>query len=40
MWTFPTEQQNDFMVRAGRHLARLLSHDLKRLSHVLGLIRP
>jgi HEAT repeat protein len=27
-------------VRCGRALARQLSHDLKRLEHVLALIRP
>ncbi|MAS37116.1 MAG: hypothetical protein CL610_24160 [Anaerolineaceae bacterium] len=41
MWTFPDDQQRyDFMVRSGRHISRLLSADLKRLSHVLALIRP
>ena len=30
----------NFMVRCGRHLARLMGNDLKRLSHVLTLIRP
>ncbi|MBZ0304269.1 MAG: hypothetical protein K8J31_31325 [Anaerolineae bacterium] len=40
MWTFPEEQRQDFMVRAGRHISRLLSGDLKRLSHVLALMRP
>ncbi len=40
MWTFPDDQRYDFMVRAGRHISRLLSNDLKRLSHVLALIRP
>lgn len=29
-----------FIVESGRHLARLLSNDLKRLSHVLSLIKP
>lgn len=30
----------DFLVRCGRAIARQLSHDLKRLEHVLALIRP
>lgn len=30
----------DFLVRCGRRLARELSNDLKRLSHILSLIRP
>ena len=33
-------ERYDFLVRAGRQLANLLSHDLKRLSRVLALIRP
>jgi hypothetical protein len=40
MWTFPDNERYDFMVRSGRHITRLLSGDLKRLSHVLALIRP
>jgi hypothetical protein len=40
MWTFPEEERYGFMVRCGRHLTRLLSGDLKRLSHVLTLLRP
>lgn len=40
MWTFPENERYDFMVRCGRHISRLLSNDLKRLSHVLALIRP
>jgi hypothetical protein len=40
MWTFPEHERDAFMIRAGRHIARLLSGDLKRLSHVLALIRP
>lgn len=40
MWAFPQEQHQAFMVRCGRHISRLLSHDLKRLGHVLTLIRP
>ncbi len=34
------EDRVAFMTRAGRRLARELSHDLKRLAHVLSLIRP
>lgn len=40
MWSFPEEEHTSFMVRCGRHIARLLSNDLKRLSHILTLIRP
>jgi len=40
MWTFPEEERYAFMVRCGRHITRLLSGDLKRLSHVLALLRP
>jgi hypothetical protein len=40
MWAYPEEERRDFMVASGRHLARLLSNDLKRLSHILTLIRP
>jgi hypothetical protein len=40
MWTFPEEERYAFMVRCGRHMSRLLSTDLKRLSHVLSLLRP
>ena len=39
-WQFPEDQRYDFMVRCGRHISRLLSNDLKRLSHVLTLLRP
>lgn len=39
-WAYPEEERYDFLVRCGRQLAGLLSHDLKRLSHVLALIRP
>ncbi|MDZ4768853.1 MAG: hypothetical protein SGJ24_06960 [Chloroflexota bacterium] len=39
-WAYPENERYDFSVRCGRHLARLLSHDLKRLSHVLELIKP
>ena len=34
------EERYDFKVMCGRQLALMLSHDLKRLSHVLALIRP
>ena len=37
---YPREQQYEFVVSCGRHLAGLLSHDLKRLSRVLSLIKP
>ena len=38
---YATEQERyDFKVMCGRQLALLLSHDLKRLSHLLALIRP
>lgn len=33
-------EQRDFLVRCGRRLAQLLSHDLTRLNHLLRLIRP
>jgi hypothetical protein len=33
-------QRYEFLVRCGRELARLLSHDLKRLEHILAVIRP
>ncbi|HLU08727.1 MAG TPA: hypothetical protein VK003_03615 [Oceanobacillus sp.] len=39
-FAYPQEERYEFLVRCGRHLAGLLSHDLKRLSHVLALIRP
>lgn len=40
-WTsYPDDERYAFLVRCGRHLARLLANDLKRLSHVLALIRP
>jgi hypothetical protein len=40
-WQFDdTSQRYDFLVRCGRAIARQLSHDLKRLEHVLALIRP
>lgn len=34
------EERYGFLVSCGREIARLLSHDLKRLEHVLALIRP
>jgi hypothetical protein len=39
-FAYPQEERYEFLVRCGRNLAGLLSHDLKRLSHVLALIRP
>ncbi len=39
-WAYPEDERYDFFVRCGRYLARLLSHDLKRLAHVLELIKP
>jgi hypothetical protein len=33
-------ERYEFMVKCGRHIARLLANDLKRLSHLLALIRP
>lgn len=32
-------ERRDFLVNNGRHLARMLSNDLKRLSQILGLIK-
>lgn len=41
MWAFETDaERREFMVRCGRHITRLLSNDLKRLSHLLALLRP
>lgn len=34
------QRRYDFMVGAGRELARLLANDVRRLSHILELIRP
>jgi len=34
------EDRYNFTVACGRHIARLLSHDMKRLSSLLALIRP
>jgi hypothetical protein len=40
MWHFPDEEKYAFMVRCGRHITRQLSGDLKRLSHLLALLKP
>lgn len=40
MWAYPETERRDFIVSCGRQLARMLSNDLKRLSHILTLIRP
>jgi hypothetical protein len=39
-WAYPDDQRYAFLVRCGRTLAGLLSHDLKRLAHILELIKP
>ena len=39
-WAYPQEQHYEFMVQSGRELTKQLSNDLRRLSHVLALIRP
>ncbi|MEZ4671244.1 MAG: hypothetical protein R3E39_25345 [Anaerolineae bacterium] len=40
-WQYENEKDRyEFSVACGRSLARQLSHDLKRLEHVLALIRP
>lgn len=40
-WQHEDEKQRyEFLVQCGRTIARQLSHDLKRLEHVLALIRP
>ena len=39
-FAYPESERYDFLVRSGRRLAELLSHDLKRLAHVLALIKP
>ncbi len=36
----PPREQRDFLVKAGRRLAQLLSYDLPRLNHLLQLIKP
>ncbi len=39
-YAYPDAERYDFLVKCGRQLANLLANDLKRLSHVLTLIRP
>lgn len=39
-YAYPETEQYQFRVNCGRKLAMLLSNDLKRLSHVLALIKP
>lgn len=39
-YAYHESERYDFMVRCGRRVAQLLSHDLKRLSHILNLITP
>jgi hypothetical protein len=40
-WQYDDEKRRyEFLVQCGRAIARQLSHDLKRLEHVLALIRP
>ncbi|MCC6614725.1 MAG: hypothetical protein IT320_14695 [Anaerolineae bacterium] len=39
-WAYPESERYNFLVHCGRQLANLLSHDLKRLSRVLALIKP
>jgi hypothetical protein len=39
-WAYPEDQRYDFLVKCGRQLASMLTGDLKRLSHILTLIRP
>lgn len=39
-WQRDDDDRYSFLVECGRALARLLAHDLKRLEHVLALIRP
>lgn len=36
----PPNQQRDFLISAGRHLAGILSYDMTLLQYVLGMIRP
>lgn len=39
--TYPDDRERyEFLVRAGKTMAVLLAHDLKRLAHFLSLIRP
>ncbi|NWF70614.1 MAG: hypothetical protein HXY40_16130 [Chloroflexi bacterium] len=37
---YEPDERETFMIDSGRKLVRLLSHDLKRLAHLLELIRP
>jgi len=39
-WKRDMDGRNRFLVKCGRQLAGMLSHDLARLAHVLELIRP
>ncbi|MGQ9908940.1 MAG: hypothetical protein ACUVS2_08905 [Candidatus Flexifilum sp.] len=40
-YAYPDDRERyDFLVRAGKAMAVLLAHDLKRLAHFLSLIRP
>lgn len=39
-WAYQEDEHYPFLVSCGREVARLLSHDLKRLEHVRSLIRP
>jgi hypothetical protein len=39
-WYRGENERYQYLVNAGRELARLLSNDMKRLSHILALIRP
>jgi hypothetical protein len=37
---YPPAEHHDLMVRAGQQLVRLVGGDLKRLNHLLALLRP
>lgn len=39
-WSYPDNERYDYLVKCGRQIARLLNHDLRRLSHLLALIKP
>lgn len=39
-YAYPEDERYDFLVTCGRRLATLLANDLRRLSHLLTLIRP
>jgi hypothetical protein len=39
-YAYPENERYAFLVKCGRTCASLLSHDLKRLAHVIELIRP